>query len=206
MPIRTTGTPTLPTIVTDPLGPPKAGGTVTPQPSLKFATPKPNIELGPHPGRGPTAADFIIHKGFDGLTPEAAVKKLVKNCTTKVAAENVNLVQTTAKRTHRDFNVAMNNVFTPNTPNNRFVKSLAPAQVSLVGAMNGVFYKAVQPGGATTWYQRDWSGNFSPMAKPPPNVVMEAAVRTDPPGLVMTYPKWKNPALSGPLTTITELG
>jgi hypothetical protein len=203
MPIRTTGTPT---VITDPIGPPKTGGTVTPQPSLKFSQPKPNIELGPHPGRGPTAADFIIHKGFDGLAPEAATAKIVKNCTTKVAAQNQALVKTTAQRTYRDFNVAMNNVFTPNTPNNQFVKSLAPAQVWLVGAMNGIFYKAVQPDGTTAYYQRDWSGNFGPMAKPPPNVVMEAAVRTDPPGLVMTYPKWKNPALTGPLSTVTELG
>jgi hypothetical protein len=53
-------------------------------------------------------------------------------------------------------------------------------------------------------YARDESGAFVE-SKVRGNVVMSAAVRLTPPGIVMSYPKWANTGLSGTITTITEL-
>ncbi len=186
----------------------KPGTTVVDPRAPKYVAPKALIELPPNLGRPPKATDLIIRKGFDGLTPDAAVAKMRKALTGKVAPQNEALVLSTAKDRYRDFNVAMNNVFAPNSPNNQFVKSLAPAQVSMLGTMSSmtpVVYKAVSSDGTTKYYSRDWSGNFAEQPKAPTNVVMEAKVRVEPPGLVMSYPKWKNAALAGQLVTITEM-
>ncbi len=177
--------------------------------TAKFATPKPNITLPPNLGRPPRATDLIIKRGFDGITPDAAVRKITANLTNALAPQNRALVESTARDRHRDFNVALNNVFTPNTPNRQFLEGLNPTSIAVIGtmsAMTPVVYEVKSAGQLKPkFYARDWSGRFSEIPKPPGNVVMSARVRLEPPGLSMSYPKWTNPALSGPLTTITEL-
>lgn len=176
---------------------------------VKFNKPLANITLPPNLGRPPRASDLIITKGFDGKTPQQAVDAILSSLQTPLAAQNKAMVTQTANDRFRDFNTAMNNCFTPNSPNNTFLKSLGDKQISLVGTMSmsqPTAYKAVDPKtGDTKYYARDWSGNFAELSKPPQNVVMEARLRLDPPGLAMTYPKWSSPSLSGPLSTITEM-
>jgi hypothetical protein len=192
--LRTTTTPKKP--IVDPRPP-------------KFAAPKANITLPPNLGRPPVARDLIIKKGFDGLTREQAVAKVLAGLGTKVAPQNATLAKETAGEAFRNFNVAMSNTFLPGSPNNVFLKSLGNQQLTLLGTMSSIqptVYKAVNPAnGQTKYYARDWTGNFAELPKPPLNVVMEARLRLEPPGLVMSYPKWKNAALSGPLSTIVEL-
>ena len=191
--LRTTTTPVKPAIV-DPRPP-------------KFATPKCIMTLPPNLGRPPTSKDLIIKKGFDGLTPDQGVAKIMGNLTSKLYGPNEAFVKQTASNAFRAFNVAMNNTIVPNSPNNAFVKSLGNQHVSLLATMSEkTVYKAVNPAdGSTKYYAKDWTGNFEEMAKPPSFVVMEARIRVDPPGLVMKYPKWKHDGLSGPTSTITEL-
>jgi hypothetical protein len=181
---------------------------VDPRPP-KFATPKANITLPPNLGRPPTTKDLIIKKGFDGKTQAQAVESIMKGLTSKLDPRNEKFVRETAAVRFRDFNVAMSNSFVPNSPNNSLLKNLGNQQLSLLGTMSSLqpaVYKAVNPQtGVTKYYAKDWTGNYGELPKPPVNVVMEARLRLDPPGLVMSYPKWKNGALSGPTSTITEL-
>lgn len=198
--------PSLPTTPTTPTIP----ATPAPFPTIAFKPLKPQIELPPNLGRPPKATDLIIKKGFDGLTPDRAVTRIRNKLTNTLAPENRKLVEDTARRAHRDFNVALNNVFTPGSPNNKFVQQFGNRQVSVLGTMSSlqpVVYKVEGRGmEPTRYYSRDWSGNFAEMQKPPGQVVMEAKVRLSPPGIAMDYPKWTNKALSAhQLTSITEL-
>jgi hypothetical protein len=85
--------------------------------------PTPNITLPPRLGRPPTAADLIIKRTFDGLTPDQAEKKIFTALKGPVLAENRALVDGTIKQRVRDMQVALNNVFTPGTPNRQFLDS-----------------------------------------------------------------------------------
>ncbi|GMU62295.1 MAG: hypothetical protein AMXMBFR34_40580 [Myxococcaceae bacterium] len=187
--------------------PPLPGGSV---PSVPYKEPKAVITLPPKLGRPPKATDLLIQKGFDGLSPDRAVTRIRNKLTNTLAPENRKLVEDTARRAHRDFTVALNNVFTPGSPNNKFVEQFAGRQVSVLGtmsALNPVVYKVEGKGlEPTRFYARDWSGRFAELGRPPNQVVMEAKVRLSPPGLAMDYPKWTNKALSSrQLTTIEEL-
>lgn len=198
-------TPTAPTLPTRPTGP---TGPVAP--TILYKAPKALIELPPNLGRPPKATDLIIKKGFDGMTPDRAVTRIRNTLTNKLHPNNKKLVEDTARRAFRDFNVALNNVFAPGSPNNKFVAQFAGRNVSVLGTMsslNPVVYKVEGRGAEPArYFSRDWSGNFAEMQKPPTQVVMEAKVRLTPPGLAMEYPKWTNKALAAAqLTTITEL-
>jgi hypothetical protein len=169
--------------------------------------PTPDISLPPKLGRPPTVNDLIIKRTFDGKTPAAAEKAILKNLRAKVAPENANLVNGTIKQRVRDMQVALNNTFTKGTPNRQFLESKLPAEISVIGSMSGsnpVVYKVTQQGGEPKFYSKSWSGAFVEMPRPPVQVVMEGKLTLDPMGLQMTYPKWDNKALSGPITTITE--
>lgn len=196
------GLPTSPTSPTLP-------GRPTPLDVVKFKEPQAVIEL-PRLNRPPKATDLIIKKGFDGKTPDEAVATVVSKLATPLAPGNKKLVEDTAMRANRDFNVALNNVFSPGSPNNKFVAQFAGRTVSVLGTMSSmqpVVYKVEGRGmEPTRFYARDWSGNFSEMQKPPTQVVMEAKVRLSPPGIAMNYPQWSNKSLATyPLSTITEL-
>lgn len=188
-----------------PFGPEPPG---PPKPGPAFKSPAPNITLPPNLNRPPKATDLIIKKGFDGLTPDAAVRKIRSALTSKLAPQNVALVENTARERYRDFNVALNNAFTPNTPNRKFLEGQGPGRIFVLGTMsslNPVVYGVSTPGApGMKYYSRDWSGSFSELPKPPGQVVMSAQLRLDPPGIAMTYPKWTNNALSGPTGTVTE--
>lgn len=181
----------------------------TPGPMIVFQPPKAVITLPPNLGRPPKATDLIIKRCFDGKTPTAAVNLIKKQLTGRVHANNKALVEQTARDRVRDFNVALNNVFAPNSPNNAFLTGLNAKAITVLGTMSSltpVVYQ-VQQGkfDPPKYYSRDWSGNFVEMQKPPTQVVMAAQIRLNPPGLAMTYPEWTNKALASPqLTTITE--
>jgi hypothetical protein len=170
-------------------------------------TPTPDISLPPRLGRPPTVNDLIIKRTFDGKSPEAAEKAILKSLRARVAPENANLVNSTIKQRVRDMQVALNNTFTKGTPNRQFLESKQPADISIIGSMsssNPVVYKVTQKGGEPKFYSRGWSGAFTEMARPPLQVVMEGKLTLEPMGLQMTYPNWDNKALSGTITTITE--
>ncbi len=193
----------------------RIGGNNPPQPgplrpeTARLPPPNPDIELPPNLGRPPTANDLIIKRTFDGLTPEAAASKIKNALQGSVAPQNQQLVDTTVTARVRDMQVALNNVFTPGTPNRKFLESKLPADIQLLGSMSGsnpVVYQITptQPRGAPQYYTKDWSGNFVQMPKPPIQVVMQAKVVLNPMGLKMDYPAWQNKGLAGQITTITE--
>ena len=200
--------------ITNPLAPLPTTPTIPSRPApldpIKYSKPQAVIELPPGLNRPPKATDLIIKKGFDGLPAQRAVGNIVSKLTTPLAPQNKKLVEDTALRAHRDFNVALNNVFTAGSPNNKFLAQFAGQNVSVLGTMSSmqpVVYKVEGKGTEPAkYYARDWSGNFAELQKPPGQVVMEAKVRLSPPGLSMNYPQWTNKALGTyPLTTITEL-
>lgn len=206
-PVRpSTLNPTLPTTVQPSVLP---NVPTRPDPLAKpLPAPTPNITLPPHLGRAPTANDLIINRTFDGLTPQQAGKKIETALKGKVLPENQKLVTTTVNQRVRDMQVALNNVFTPGTPNRRFLESQLPAKINVIGSMSGsnpVVYEVTKPGQQPKYYTKGWSGGFAEMTKPPIQVVMRAEVTLEPRGIRMQYPSWENSALAGKLTTITEL-
>ena len=194
---RLTGLTTTPTVA----------GLVTPGPRLKLLPPRPDIRLPPKLGRPPTTNDLIIVRTFDGLTPQAAAGKISAAFQGTIAPQNQNLVDTTINARVRDMQVALNNVFTPGTPNRKFLEGLLPGEITLLGSLsssNPIVYQVTQPGQDPKFFTRNWSGGFTDMAKPPIQVVMEARINLEPRGLRMTYLPWANKGLAGPITTITE--
>jgi hypothetical protein len=185
-----------------------AANTTTATAKLKLLPIKPNITLPPKLGRPPTAADLIIKRTFDGITPLAAAKLIKAALTGRVAAENKPLVDTTVDARVRDMQVALNNVFTKGTPNRQFLESQQPAHIAVLGSLsssNPIVYKVTKPGNdEPKYFTKSWGGGFVEMPKPPIQVVMEGRISLDPPMLRMTYPAWTNKALAGKLTTITE--
>ncbi len=173
----------------------------------KFEEPKCEIQVPPNLGRPPRITDLIIARAYDGLTQGEATEKVLSKLTSSLAPQNKNFVSETIGRTFQTFNAVMGNSFLAGSPNNVFLKSLGNQQISLVGNMQweSSSYKVVNPqDGSTTYYARDWTGNYAKI-DPPKFVVMEARLRLDPPGLIMSYPTWRHDALSGEFTTITEL-
>lgn len=169
--------------------------------------PKPNITLPPKLGRPPTTADLIIKRTFDGLTPAAAENKVRFAFQGTIAPENAKLVSTTISARVRDMQVALNNVFTKGTPNRAFLESKLPAEIQVLGSLSAstpICYQVTQRGQEPKYFTKNWSGGFVEMPKPPIQVVMKGKLTLEPMGLQMTYPKWQNKALAGPLTTITE--
>ncbi|MBL8911785.1 MAG: hypothetical protein JNM17_13920 [Archangium sp.] len=170
--------------------------------------PTPDISLPKKLGRPPTVNDLIIKRTFDGLTPAAAEAKVRGAFRGTVAAQNENLVATTVKQRVRDMQVALNNVFTPGTPNRQFLDGLQPAKINVLGSLsssNPVVYQVTKEGQPPKYYSKGWSGGFTELKKAPVQVVMNAEISLEPRGLRMKYPAWENRALSGPITTITEL-
>lgn len=168
----------------------------------RYAEPKAQVTLPPNLGRPPKASDLVIKRGFDGKTPDQAVDTIRRRLTSPVLPTREEFLLATARERHRDFTVALNNVFTPGSPNEVFLKSLGNVQITVLGQMSlvtPIVYKAVNPAsGETKHYTRDWTGNFAPLTEPLLSVVMEARVRIDPPGLIMKYPSWSNRGLSHP--------
>jgi hypothetical protein len=174
----------------------------------KLLAPTPQIELPPKLGRPPTANDLIIKRTFDGLTPAQAEGKIASALKGPVAAENRPLVDGTIKQRVRDMQVALNNVFTPGTPNANFLKGHQPAKIELIGSMsssNPIVYQVTKDGQAPRYFTKGWGGGFTELPKPPAQQVMRAEITLEPRGLRMTYPTWENRALAGKLSTITEL-
>lgn len=176
---------------------------------VRYKTPKFDVEIPDNLGRPPRSTDLIIRKGFDGLSPQEAAEKVAASLTNPLAPQNKSLVVETAVRAHRDFTVAINNVFIPGSPEARFAEQHADRGVSVLSCMgsDGVVYKVAAKGAdPARYYTRNWAGGFSEMQKPPYQVVLEAKVRVSPPGIAVEYPKWSNTALgTWPLTTITEM-
>lgn len=186
-------------------------GAVVPAPApkgqLKLLPLKPQITLPKRLARPPTAADLIITRTFDGLTPAAAAKQITRALQGTIAPQNKALVETTVNQRVRDMQVALNNVFTKGTPNRKFLEGVQPAQITVLGSLsssNPIVYKVTAQNAEPKYFTKGWGGGFVEMPKPPVQVVMEGRISLEPPGLRMTYPQWQNKALAGPITTIIE--
>jgi hypothetical protein len=176
-------------------------------PPTKLPEPTPDISLPPRLNRPPTTADLIIKRTFDGLSPEAAAGRIKSAFQGTIAPQNQSLVNTTVDARVRDMQVVLNNVFTPGTPNRRFLESQLPADLKVIGSLsqsNPVVYEVTKQGQPPKYYTKGWSGSFVELAKPPVQVVMCAQLTLEPRGLRMNYPAWSNKALGGQITTITE--
>lgn len=171
--------------------------------------PTPDITLPPKLGRPPRAEDLIINRTFDGLTPDKAGDKIRNALQNAVLPENRARVDSTIKQRVRDMQVALNNVFTPGTPNATFLQGQQPAKLEVLGTMSGsspVVYQVTKEGQPPRYYSKAWGGSgFTEMKNPPAHVVMRAEVTLEPRGIRMQYPNWEHKALSGKLTEITEL-
>ena len=186
-----------------------AASTVAPSPAgkLKLVPVTPNITLPKKLSRPPTAADLIITRTFDGLTPSAAAKRIKSALTGQVAAENKPLVDSTVTARVRDMQVALNNVFTKGTPNRKFLDAQQPAHITVMGSLsqsNPIVYKVARENQEPKYFTKSWGGGFVEMPAPPIQVVMEARVGLEPALIQMNYPAWTNKALAGRITTITE--
>lgn len=197
-----------PNIATIPVKPSPLDPTIVKPPLVtKLPEPTPDISLPPRLGRPPTANDLIIKRTFDGLTPEAAAGKIKAALKNGVAPQNQALVDQTVTARVRDMQVALNNVFTPGTPNRKFLDAQLPASLRVLGSLsqsNPVVYEVTKQGQPPKYYTKGWSGSFVELPKPPVQVVMQAQISLEPRGLKMNYPTWANKALEGQLTTITE--
>ncbi len=175
---------------------------------LKLLPLKAHITLPPKLGRPPTTADLIIKRTFDGLTPAAAAKEITRRHNGPIAAQNKTLVATTVDARVRDMQVALNNVFTKGTPNRQFLDSHQPAAITVIGSLaasSAIVYQVTKPNQEPRYFTRAWGNGGFVETTPPKQVVMEARLSLDPPALRMAYPEWKNKALAGQITTITEL-
>lgn len=181
---------------------------VTTPPKLKLLPLKANLTLPPRLGRPPTANDLIINRTFDGLTPAAAAKEIHKHFSGTIAPQNKALVASTVDARVRDLTVALNNVFTSGSPNRQFLDGQQPAAITVLGSLsatNAIVYQVTKPNQEPKYFTRAWSGGGFVETTAPKQVVMEARLSLDPPAQRITYPAWKNAALAGQLTTITEL-
>lgn len=193
---RLTGLPSTAVVTT-----PKAAG------PLKLLPLQANITLPKKLSHPPTAADLIIKRTFDGLTPAAAARQITTHFRGTIAPQNKNLVDTTVAARVRDMQVALNNVFTTGTPNRQFLDSKQPADVTVLGSLsssNPIVYQVTQLNAEPKYFTKSWSGGFVELPGPPGQVVMQARLNLEPARLRMTYPEWQNKGLSGPITTITE--
>ncbi len=171
-----------------------------------FQDPACDLSLPPRLGRPPTTRDLIIKKTWDGKTPQQAAKTIRDHLMkVKVWPGNEQIVTTMIDARVRDLAVALNNVFTPKTPNRQFIDGLKPTKVEVLASTTAIVYRLTDKNNVQKCYTRDWSGRYVEMSAPPKFVVMSAELRLTPPGLKMSYPDWSAPALAGPLTTITEL-
>lgn len=178
-----------------------------PPPWTRLPPPTPDISLPKKLGHPPTAADLIIKRTFDGLTPQAAAQRITAAFRGTIAPQNQRLVDTTVSARVRDMQVALNNVFTQGTPNRKFLEQQLPAAITVIGSLsssNPIVYEVSRPGQAPKYFTKGWSGGFAELPKPPAQVVMRAQLSLEPMGLRMEYPQWQNRALAGTITTITE--
>lgn len=178
-----------------------------PPPFTRLPPPTPDISLPKKLGRPPTAADLIINRTFDGLTPQAAAGRITAAFRGAIAPQNQRLVDTTVSARVRDMQVALNNVFTPGTPNRKFLEQQLPAAITVIGSLsssNPIVYEVSRPGQAPKYFTKGWAGGFAELPRPPAQVVMRGQLSLEPRGLRMEYPQWQNKALAGAITTITE--
>ena len=194
MVIRTIGTPAvqIPT-----------GGITRPTSSVPLPDINPDIRLG---RGGATAANLIINRTFDGITPQAAFDRIRSQFQGTIAKSNATFVDATINARVRDMQVALNNVYTKGTPNRNFLDAQQPATVKVMASMTdsaGIVYEVTKPGQQSKYFSKSWSGQFVETTKPN-FVIMSGQIGLDPPKLKMDYPAWKHAALSGPTATITE--
>jgi hypothetical protein len=212
--VATNVTTTVPTTVTTP-GPvtptpwrPPVVGPARPTQGPLFNTPAYNIEIPEGLGRPPRATDVKVVTGFDGLSPAAVVDKTLQNLAGKVAPQNLAFVQRSITERHRDFTVACSNVFVANSPPRKFLESLNPQSIRVLGTMSSmqpVVYEVVRrAGGKPEYYARNSSGGFDILDKPRGTPVMAADLRLNPAGIAVSYLPWTNKALAGPLSSIVE--
>lgn len=164
-------------------------------------------------GRAPTSADVTVNAGLDGLSPQAAVARVRGKATMPIAQGNSSFVDQTILATHKAFTIGVNNAFTTGSPSNTFIQNnLAGAQVSILGVMSAdrpVVIMAKKPTDARSrFYARDsGTGEYVEMPSMPYSVVMKAKLQDAvTSGVRVSYVTWGNAGLSGPLSTVEEMG
>lgn len=181
-----------------------------------FKAPDFKIIVTPNNPR-PTAADVVIQKGPDGLSPESVVKMVMAQSTLPINEENIDFISDVILRTHKIWTVAaQNSLLGDNNSTARFVdEKLAGGEtVAFLGVMsdvNPVWLKTEKSG--SVFYFRN-SGRGYESAQFPKlaagasfyHILMSCEVRKSPEiGIKVTYPSWSDPRLSRPIrATIQE--
>jgi hypothetical protein len=211
LPTRPGTTPSTPSVPT-----PVAPAPISPAPwrpgaSTPWMKPTYDIVIPDNLGRPPRTTDVTIKKGFDGRSPDQVVDLVKSNLDNALHPSNRGLIDRMVRDNHRSFTIAVSNMFVANSPPNRFVTQLAQRNVVTVqmtmSAVNPVVIMAKGPGPERAkYYVKGPNGDYVQVPRPKYPVVAESKIRFSPePSLTMDYPKWKTPALAGPLSTIEEL-
>ena len=172
-----------------------------------------NLTAPDNLGHAPTSVDITVNAGLDGLSPQAALARVRGKATMPIAPNNNRFVDGTILATHKAFTLSVNNAFTQGSPSNAFIRTnLAGAQVSILGVMSDdqpVVIMAKKPTDTRShFYAADpGTGQYVEMPSMPYSVVMKAKLQDGlAAGVRVNYTTWGHSGLSGPLSTVQELG
>lgn len=189
---------------------PKLGvGIIAPPKPPQYIKPQYDLIIDNKPGVTPTVRDVTVKKGFDGLTPDEVVTKVLGLNQTPVHHSNQRFIERHIKEQHRAFTVGVSNAFVWGSPPNKVLASLGVNEFRALGTLQGsqpvVFEvrRLDQPN--ATYYAHNDEGKFAEVAPPTQPIVMEAAIRLKTAGVAITYPGWRAPVLSGPTVVIQEM-
>ncbi|MBX7114958.1 MAG: hypothetical protein K1X64_11580 [Myxococcaceae bacterium] len=203
--------PQEPNALRPPAKPPRLNrppGIVQPPKPPLYTRPQYDVLIDSRPGVTPTLDDVTVRKGFDGLTPDEVVKKVLSLNQTPVHQSNRRFIERHIKEQHRAFTVGVSNAFVWGSPSNKVLAGLGVNEFKALGTLQGsqaVVFEVRRPDQINaTYYAFNDAGQFAQAAAPTMPIVMEAAIRLKPAGVAIDYPGWRAPVLSGPTVTIEE--
>ena len=158
------------------------------------------------PSLPPSIASVTVKQGLDGRTPDETIELVKSKIGNPIAAQNSSFVSTTIKTTQKFFTIAVNNIFVTGSPPSKFVNGLGDAKITVLGTMSSVHPTVlrVETAGAPPQHFVWEQGTYAPFPNMRYPVIMECKIRLAPQGVMLHYPSWSAPVLSGPTGTITE--
>ncbi len=184
-------------------------GIIQPPKPPQYTRPQYDVLIKQRPGVTPTLRDITVRKGFDGLTPDEVVKKVLSLNQTPVHPSNQRFIEKHIEEQHRAFTVGVSNALVWGSPSNKVLGALGVNEFRALGTLQGsqaVVFEVRRPDQINaSYYGLNAAGKFAEVAAPTQPIVMEAAIRLKPAGVAINYPGWRAPVLSGPTSNIEEL-
>ncbi|NOU26422.1 MAG: hypothetical protein HOO96_00835 [Polyangiaceae bacterium] len=189
----------------------KSGGYDFAPPNLAILSVPDNL------GRPPTTDDVTVVRGFDGRSPADAEMVVRKNLGNTIHPQNERFVSDTLQRAHKAFTIGVGNFFAAGSPPQRFLQAqTAGATFTLLGtasAIHTTVLRVQDPYVGALYFKRTASGYESIDAsylaadgtlRYP--VIMSCAIRLNPQGVRIEYPKWSAKLLEQQTTVVVEGG